>query len=287
MTKIAFIAILLAVAAVGGFFALSTPAEARTDPTTTELRSDLDRVDELLLISYHTWEYRYDRNRKNTRYQDFDWSQDHCSLPYNINPEYVNSLRMVCLRHDFMWRTLAVVDEGTGRVWNERNRYRADRQFQSDGHAVCLVPFPGTPGLAVRLLCYGAVNRAYDGIRGYYRQYESAEQTSVDNTSNPGYLGGMKVMPAQECSYSLNSANRCLPIHYITRNGNPLVPQNVSDGNGRFPTRSAIELEVVRANLQSVDGFPNPDEPTFNWLREHQPTTRLVVRLLNMECLFS
>ena len=41
-----------------------------------------------------------------------------------------------CLRHDFMWRTMAVLDQATGRVWNERNRYVADQMFLTDHQTI-------------------------------------------------------------------------------------------------------------------------------------------------------
>ena len=139
MTKFALIAVAVLVAVSVG---VMKPAEAQSAPTTTELQEQADLLDRLLLITYHTWVSRYNANRTNDDFEHFDWSQDHCSVPLDLRPPYRELFRMSCLRHDFMWRTLAVIDEGTGRMWNERNRYRADRQIESDTRAACLTEYP-------------------------------------------------------------------------------------------------------------------------------------------------
>ena len=113
-------------------------------------------------------------------------------------------------------------------------------------------------------------------MAGYRWILVGDEEPSVDDNLDDEYKRGMKVMLRQGCS---GSDNRCLPIHYIKRNDKPIAPQNVSEGDGRFPTRTAIELEIVRANLQSVDGAPDPNDPVFTWLRGYKPTADLVVEV--------
>jgi hypothetical protein len=66
-----------------------------------------------------------------------DWSQDACSTPKFVPNWYNDDFNGGCLRHDLMWRSLAVADAGTGRVWNERNRLVADRGFRADNYAAC------------------------------------------------------------------------------------------------------------------------------------------------------
>ena len=215
--KIAIVAVILvAAAAAAGHLVLAEPVQAQTDPTAEDLRSELDLVDELLFLPFATWVSQYDANRKSSRYQRFDWSQDHCSLPLNLDPSYAELFRMACLRHDFMWRTLAVVDQATGRVWNERNRYRADRQIERDAHASCRDKFEGAAEAVLLMACEGVASRAYDLIRigaGYRRTLMGYEEPSVDNILHGEYRSGMKVMPNEDCSHAGNSDNRCLPIH--------------------------------------------------------------------------
>ena len=49
-----------------------------------------------------------------------------------------------------------------------------------------------------------------------------------------------------------NSTNRCLPIYRLELKGKPFAPQRIS----RFPSGAELQLQVVRANLQSIGGPP-------------------------------
>ena len=64
-----------------------------------------------------------------TAYATFDWSTDGCSVvgsgPYNFSK--------ACWRHDFAYRNLKRIEAATGGdMWNERNKYVADKRFQYD-----------------------------------------------------------------------------------------------------------------------------------------------------------
>ena len=83
------------------------------------------------------------------------------------------------------------------------------------------------------------------------------EDDSVTDEDHALYDPGMRVMAAQDCSPNAFPANRCLPINYVTFNDNPYSPQN----NKWFPTGTAVEMVLHRANLQSVDGAPAGASP--------------------------
>ena len=181
---------------------------------------------------YHAWRVTYNANRVLSTYQGFDWSQDGCSVPERLEfivTAYVETFHWGSLRHDFMWRTLAVIDEATGRVWNERNRYRADRQIKADTEAACVAEH-GTGLFNMDYqLCSTASTSFYEAIRrgGGARGHGALtdhERNTVDNQSYSAYDSGMKVMTEPNgCLYGSNPSNRCLPINYIQRNGNPFV----------------------------------------------------------------
>ena len=104
-----------------------------------------DRFDALNAIvqePYLTWtstntNIGYSKHRNLAANAWMDWSEDGCSLPDNlIFAPYRTKFYHGCLRHDFMWRTMAVLDRATGRVWNERNRFVADQMFLTDHQSI-------------------------------------------------------------------------------------------------------------------------------------------------------
>ena len=111
------------------------PAGATTD---AEFQAALNAN---VLMSYADWAEDYDTLRTATDDQSMDWSQDACSSPPGLGLGKKEEFHMACLHHDMMWRTLAVIDRGTGRVWNERNRYRADKQIQADTKEICRIKY--------------------------------------------------------------------------------------------------------------------------------------------------
>ena len=92
-------------------------------------------------------------------------------------------------------------------------------------------------------------------LAGYRAVLHDDEKQSVDTRSYSLYHSEMRLWHSAGC---FGDSNRCLPIQYVTRNGLPFVPQNYDI----IPTGTAIELQIIRANLQSVDGPPDPSNPT-------------------------
>ena len=243
----------------------ATPVSAQTE---SDLQADVNTLNRLVTMSYSNWAATYDGLRTSSTYEDMDWSQDECSAPLG-GLGFNDDFRMACLRHDMMYRSLAAIDRATGRVWNERNRYKADKVIKDDTAAYCAITITGADPASAGsyLACQGASNAYYLAVRrfaGFRTALASGEGESVTDTGHAQYVDGMKVMPAASCAYVSDgdtsdgddgdSGNRCLPINYIERNGVPFVPQNMSI----VPTGTAIEVELVRANLQSLEGPPGP-----------------------------
>lgn len=251
--------LLLVIVALGAMYVASgpRPAEAVTD---AEFQTELKALNSNILMSYADWAEDYDTLRMAADAQWMDWSQDACSAPPGLGLGRKDEFHMACLRHDMMWRTLAVIDRGTGRVWNERNRYRADKQIKMDTKEICRIEYD-KPLLRDSLFyCTTAAEGYYYSIRnfaGYRLILVGDEDDSVDDPDHDTYDEGMKLMPVTNCNHSENSSNRCLPVHYVERNGNPFVPQNMEI----IPTGTSIQLTAVRANLQAKDGPPSTYQP--------------------------
>lgn len=70
----------------------------------------------------------------------FDWSTDGCSAPLIGDTGRSFNFREACVRHDFGYRNLKLLESryGTGRsYWNAPNRKRVDQQFLTDMKAHC------------------------------------------------------------------------------------------------------------------------------------------------------
>ena len=127
-------------------------------PTEASITSDrLDAMNDFHDITWGAWGNQYDDLRTDPRYYWADWSQDGCSSPWWVPDVFTDDYPEACLRHDLTWRTLPVIDAGTGMVWNERNRYIADAKFLSDSLGACSHYYPWrsgstyTTGLRARL----------------------------------------------------------------------------------------------------------------------------------------
>ena len=236
------------------------------DPSTlSELQPQLQHLNNLVLKDYIEWADGYDTLRtEDPRYQFVDWSHDNCSTPFNINVPfgYKQKFRYACLKHDMMWRTLAVMDGATGRVWNERNRSAADTRFKKDTWDYCeYVEFADTHNPVKRDACRTASDGFYRAVHQWsgFRKDDTrpTEETNSLTFSHRDYVRGMKLMPAQECNFVLNPANRCLPINYIEHNGKPFIPQNIPN----FPTGVNMAMIAIRANQYSVKGPPSDTIP--------------------------
>ena len=248
---------------------------AATAQTSTQLQTEINTLNQHLYLPLATWTTTYDDTlRVASDNQWMDWSQDECSAPLG-GLGYASAFRMGCLRHDMTYRTLAVIDRATGRVWNERNRYRADKQILNDTSAYCTSRY-GPLGRERTLASCGLASLAYyQAVRSFagFRSSLSSEEDSVNDPDDSMYHAGMRLMAASNCSYSANSNNRCLPINYVERNGNPFAPQNLQI----IPTGTAIEMQVVRANLQSVDGPPSSIRPQGIQPRPYDRTGELQI----------
>lgn len=209
-------------------------------------------MNQLASLSYEQWQSGYHSTtiRQNPSYSWMDWSQDGCSAgALGFRKAFLYG----CLRHDFSWRTMAVlegIDGVRGRIWNERNRHVADVKFKNDNFASCEEIYPeGDRESSIEITsawlgCRTGAIAFYNLILIPYRSATTSEVESVDD--NPSFIA----MPASVCSYASNPSNRCLPINYVELDGKPFAPQNIS----RIPTDKPIALTVVRANLQSEDG---------------------------------
>ena len=235
------LAVLLLIAGAAG-----GSAEASSNSTGAKL-IELNR---LANLPYAEWRSSYNDLRQSADYQWMDWSQDGCSGP---NLWYHDDFYYGCLRHDLSWRTLAVIDRSTGRVWNERNRYAADLRFKKDNIAYCDQRHGSRTTRAVQsakwkcTIASNAYYRAVRGFAGYRKNLTIAEKESVSN--RPDYI----ITAVESCSYAVNPDNRCLPINYLELDGKPLAPHNIA----RIPTGQVILLHSVRANQQSMKGSPD------------------------------
>ena len=182
-----------------------------------------------------------------------DWSEDGCSVPdlaARFAP-YRTKFYYGCLRHDFMWRTMAVLDQATGRVWNERNRFVADQMFLTDHQIYCALDDLDNPNLAKRLACGAAADFFHRSIRrwaGFRTDLTDTERNSV-TYGHDDYVSGLVLAPAANCGLR---SNRCLPINYLEYEGKPLVPKGLAS----IPQGVVLEMQLVRANQYAVKGPP-------------------------------
>lgn len=231
----------------------------RASATTTELTTKTNQLNALVTLSYTQWRSQYDTLRKNSGHNWMDWSQDGCSAHF---VGYGNEFKYGCLRHDLSWRTLPVIDGATGRVWNERNRYAADRKFSADNTAYCDYVYPlssssSSSRMPNRRQCLGKVGQYDFGLKHLaHRLGKNRGDPSASEKRSIGSDFRFTVATSAttgSCSYASNSSNRCLPINYLTLDGKPFAPQNIE----RLPVGLPVKLQVVRANHQSVDGAPS------------------------------
>ena len=208
-----------AMAVIGwGVMLINTPSVEAT-PTQSTMTRHLTAV---ATMSYANWSRtgNYALLRDSTTYEWMDWSQDGCSSPPGLDLGYADDFHLGCLRHDLMWRSMAVADNGRGRVWNERNRLFADKKFQQDHLDYCAAEYSWWTAFTSRLECEAAARAYYGGIRVPHRfATTDAEDNSVDST-HADYYHGIERMGLQNCAAA---NNRCLPINYIKYEGKPFA----------------------------------------------------------------
>lgn len=132
------------------FLAAIAVAEAAVSfdgaPVVEATTSQSNMVSDLTTIAtmpYVSWSApgAYEGLQAGTDYDWMNWSQDGCSGPSVAHFGYGDSFLMGCLRHDLLWRSMAVADNADGSVWNERNRLFADKLFKKDHYAFCDAEF--------------------------------------------------------------------------------------------------------------------------------------------------
>ena len=138
----------LLLAALGAVIALTTTSvEGRLIPPPTSVpdytEDRLAAMNAIHDLPHATRETYYGYLRKSGDLAWVDWSQDACSTPPVTMEIWDDDFQFGCLRHDMTWRTLPIIDEGTGRIWNERNRWIADARFEDDNNEACDADFPG------------------------------------------------------------------------------------------------------------------------------------------------
>ena len=229
-----------------------TVAEGAIIPPPASVSSDAgDRLEAMNAIhdlSHATWESYYEYLRKNGELAWVDWSQDGCSAPPVTLGIWDDDFEYGCLRHDMTWRTLPIIDEGTGRIWNERNRWIADTRFQDDSNEACNADFPEGGNLfqdGQRAICLGASSSFFQIIRHwkYDGNLEPAETTSVNANGDFIEYPDDNTVSQVSCA---PPTGRCLPVHYATLEGRPFAPANLE----YITTGKTAELKIVRANLQ-------------------------------------
>lgn len=70
----------------------------------------------------------------------FDWTTDGCSAPLVGDTGLSFNFREACVRHDFGYRNLKLLESRYGRghtYWNSTNRKRVDQQFLTDMKQHC------------------------------------------------------------------------------------------------------------------------------------------------------
>lgn len=246
---IVFVALALLLAGLAGTHHI-TSNDAEADPGS--LSDQLEALNDLHELSAMTWGAQYDRLRMDARYYWMDWSQDGCSVPGPriLGTKWSALFLPGCLRHDMTWRTLPVIDDDTGLVWNQRNRYVADQQFLADNRESCRETYVViSANNRLLSLCYTAAKGAYGGVRLKYpidlTSNESQSVSRDDEFIRYPATGQVSCAP---------TTGRCLPVHFLTLDGRPLAPQNIP----YVKTGKTVDLEVERAHLMFPDGPPAP-----------------------------
>ena len=258
--------LLVLILTVVSVMSIGYPAHAITHADTTEMTERVGSLNDLVFdLSFADWKLVYNSLKQYHNYDWMDWSTDGCSGPSGGRH---SEFAIACVRHDLSWRTLAVIDEASGQVWNERNRFAADKQFARDTAEICeshskWSPYPGIP--SPYELCMIASSGYYTAVRSWagYRSASGEETSNVSGNKRYTILfpgGSLEGNTSGSCAHS-NEKNRCLPINYLELDGKPFAPQNIS----RFPSPGvALELQVIRANQTSVKGSPETGKEARN-----------------------
>ena len=241
----------IAVVALGLF----RPGTADAAPTTARLNS----LNAILSDTYDAWVQNYPTHMARASNSWMDWSEDGCSVPdfaanFSISVSNATKFIHACERHDFMWRTLAVLDAGTGRVWHERNRFVADNRLNTDLWGACLQHHYW--GDNYNLPAYRACRTVGNGFHAIIRNWSGYRTTLLPDELNSVTYGNSAyrtgyTMLASDADCIVNT-NRCLPITYMEFNGKPFAPKRLAS----MPVGIPMKMTLVRANHASVTGLP-------------------------------
>ena len=194
--------------------ALGTTKEASA-LTTTQMQGRINHLNDIVFETPYAgsqgWLATYETKKANAGNAWMDWSTDDCSGP---SAGFHDEFRVACWRHDLSWRTLPVIDEASGRVWNERNRYAADQRFLMDARAQCPMSF--SSAAAIRL-CWDLAHAEYYLIlreEAGFRLATTAESGHYNRWSDFRLLKTGGVITGTDGSVNCASSNnRCLPIN--------------------------------------------------------------------------
>ena len=268
---------ILFVTATAAIFALALLliTGLQTVSTSAHTSSQISKLNTVAIATdRNSWTTNYDTLRANTAYSWMDWSVDGCSLPPGADQATLGrsgQFETGCERHDLAWRTLAAIDEGDGDVWNQRNRLVADKKFHSDLNDICNDRYPVIIGSdandILRASCLGAASVYYRGVRtAHWPPGTSVTQIMLGNTNLETTAESGSVATNAEYIADSTFSNRPLPISYLSFNGNPLAPQNVS----RFPTGKAMPVTLTKANLLSTNGTLPTNSTWSHYYRTNQ-----------------
>lgn len=108
--------------------------------------------------------------RHHTSWADvFDWTTDGCSTPGHVEKGRFFDFHDACVRHDFGYRNLHLLERRFGgghRYWNEANRARVDQQFLTDMRDSC-----AHRSWLVRPVCRTWARVFYLGVRSFGRSF--------------------------------------------------------------------------------------------------------------------
>ena len=276
-TSVRYLAILVALVAVAALLDALLVANKETGlgvVRPVEAQS-ADRMAEMNLLAFRTSSFVFEDRLHNylasAEYSWMDWSNDNCSAPWLPLVKLVTYVdeedlfRPGCDRHDWAWRTLAVLDDGSGLVWNQRNRLAADERFP-DGHLVRCDTEYGDPLIESSdeyFQCQIEANFFYRGVR-------SVMWPPDEDISSWQIIVGSQQVPTDQDHVNSVTANQefvsdsdfkddALRVDYMEMNGKPLVHLYIGD----FPVDKPVRVEWIRANTMALNKR-NPTERSWD-----------------------
>ena len=157
---------LVALVAVSSLLTVASPADAGRPTSATAHTPATDWT----YVSTAIWSTPIDRFLATRDHHEqwanvFDWTTDGCSTPGHVEKGKFFHFHNACVRHDFGYRNLHLLERrfGTGHsYWNEPNRKRVDQQFLADMNTSC-----SKRSWFVRPLCRAWAKVYYLGVRGF------------------------------------------------------------------------------------------------------------------------